>query len=96
MIILIGPSASGKTEIAQILEKKYNLKKVITHTTREKRINEKENVDYYFVSKETFLDMIKQNKLVEYTFYNNAELDICQEVEDFSKTQYLITMYRFV
>ena len=71
MIILIGPSASGKTEIAQILEKNYNLKKVITHTTREKRINEKENVDYYFVSKETFLDMIKQNKLVEYTFYNN-------------------------
>ena len=51
MIILIGPSASGKTEIAQILEKNYNLKKVITHTTREKRINEKENVDYYFVSK---------------------------------------------
>ena len=71
MIILIGPSASGKTEIAQILEKKYNLKKVITHTTREKRINEKENFDYYFVSKDTFLDMIKQNKLVEYTFYNN-------------------------
>ena len=71
MIILIGPSASGKTEIAQILEKKYNLKKVITHTTREKRINEKENVDYYFVSKDTFLDMITQNKLVEYSFYNN-------------------------
>lgn len=39
---------------------------------------------------------IKLNAASEYTFYNNAELDICQEVEDFSKTQYLITMYRFV
>ena len=39
---------------------------------------------------------IKLNAASEYTFYNNAELDIFQEVEDFSKTQYLITMYRFV
>ena len=34
MLIIIGPSASGKTECAKILEKIYNLKKVITHTTR--------------------------------------------------------------
>lgn len=30
---------------------------------------------------------IKLNVAVEYTFYNNSELDICQEVEDISKTQ---------
>lgn len=71
MIILIGPSASGKTEIAQILERKYNLKKVITHTTREKRVNEKDDIDYHFVSKENFLKMINEQKLVEYTIYNN-------------------------
>ena len=54
MLIIIGPSASGKTECAKILEKKYNLKKVITHTTRLPRINEINNIDYHFVNKETF------------------------------------------
>lgn len=33
---------------------------------------------------------IKLNAASEYTFYNNAELDICQKVEDFSKTQSLL------
>lgn len=30
---------------------------------------------------------IKLNATAEYTFYNNSELDICQEVEDISKMQ---------
>ena len=75
MIILIGPSASGKTEIAQILEKKYNLKKVITHTTREKRINEKDNIDYYFVNKETVKIGSKINCCCMYIL-NNATFAI--------------------
>ena len=39
MLILVGPSASGKTEIAKLLDVKYHLTKIVTHTTREKRIN---------------------------------------------------------
>ena len=30
MLILIGASASGKTEVAKILSKKYNITKIIT------------------------------------------------------------------
>ena len=71
MLIIIGPSASGKTECAKILEKKYNLKKVITHTTRLPRINEINNIDYHFVNKETFLEMKKNNEFVETMVYNN-------------------------
>ena len=48
MIILIGASASGKTEI-KILERKD--KKCITTTTRPKRVNEIAGADYYFVTK---------------------------------------------
>ena len=40
MIILYGPSACGKTEVAKLLASSYSIKKVITHTTRSKRINE--------------------------------------------------------
>lgn len=70
MIVLAGASASGKTEAAKMLAKKYNITKVITTTTRSIRDGEVDGVDYFFVSKEKFEQMIKEEKFVEYTFYN--------------------------
>lgn len=71
MILLVGASASGKTEIAKLLSEKYGIKKAITNTTREKREGEKNGVDYYFLSKEEFLNLKENNKLVESTIYNS-------------------------
>jgi guanylate kinase len=71
MIILTGPSASGKTEIAKILGIKYNIKKVITHPTRPMRVNEKPCVDYDFVDETTFVQLQTQHAFVETTLYNN-------------------------
>ena len=71
MLILMGPSASGKTEVAKILERTYSLKKVVTHTTRAMRVHEVNDVDYHFVSKDTFLLMKENNEFVETTTYNN-------------------------
>lgn len=71
MLILMGPSASGKTEVAKILEKKYNLKKVITHTTRTMRVNEINDIDYHFVSKDKFIIMKNNNEFIETTTYND-------------------------
>ena len=34
MLVLVGPSASGKTQIVQELIKNYNMKKLVTYTTR--------------------------------------------------------------
>ena len=39
MIILVGASASGKTEICKALCYKYGFKKFVTTTTREQRSN---------------------------------------------------------
>ncbi|MGI6710586.1 MAG: guanylate kinase [Bacilli bacterium] len=71
MLVLIGPSASGKTEIAKILIEKYNFEKLVTYTTRKKRVNEKCGIDYHFVSKEEFLLMKDKNEFIETTFYND-------------------------
>ncbi len=71
MIILVGPSASGKTEISKYLCKNYNYKKFVTTTTRNKRIGEIDGIDYHFVDKTSFLHLIKEHKLIEYTLYNN-------------------------
>ena len=70
MIVLAGASASGKTEVAKFLAKKYGITKIVTTTTREKRKNEVDGVDYFFVSKERFLEMIKEGRFVEFTSYN--------------------------
>jgi len=70
MIVLSGASASGKTEVAKVLASKYGIVKVITTTTRQIRINEKDGVDYFFVSAEKFRSMINEDKFVEYTAYN--------------------------
>lgn len=70
MIILTGPSASGKTELAKILFQKYNIRKVVTHTTRPIRHNEVDGVDYHFVSEKVFQTLKKQEAFVETTHYN--------------------------
>ncbi len=70
MILLIGPSAVGKTEIAKELKNLYNIQKVITHTTRKKRQNEINDVDYHFVTVEEFIKLKNQNYFVETTIYN--------------------------
>lgn len=70
MLILMGPSASGKTEVAKILDAKYHLKKVITHTTRPMRCAETQDIDYHFVDRDAFLSMKSQEEFVETTEYN--------------------------
>ena len=54
MLILVGPSASGKTQIVQILRAKYGLNKMVTYTSRQMRPGEREGIDYFFLTKEEF------------------------------------------
>ena len=70
MIVLVGASASGKTEIAKALGTLFHIKKVVTHTTRAPRVNETNHIDYHFVSKEEFLQLKEENAFVETTCYN--------------------------
>ena len=66
LIVLSGPSGVGKDAVlARMKESGYPLKFVITVTTRPRRTNEKNNVDYHFVSDETYKEMIEGNKLLE-------------------------------
>ena len=71
MIVLSGASASGKTEVAKVLAKKYGITKVITTTTRSMREGETNGKDYFFISKEEFLEKIKNKEFVEYVTYND-------------------------
>ena len=70
MIVLAGASASGKTEVAKLLAKKYGIVKIITTTTRDMRVGEVDKRDYFFVSKEEFERKVVAGDFVEYTVYN--------------------------
>lgn len=70
MIILTGASASGKTEVAKLLAKKFSIIKATTTTSRGPRINERDGVDYFFVTKERFVELIASSSFVEHTVYN--------------------------
>lgn len=70
MILLLGASASGKTEIAKYLAKHFGIKKAVTTTTRTPRTNERNGVDYFFLTKEEFLNQVSEGHFVEHTLYN--------------------------
>lgn len=71
MIILVGASASGKTEVARALKREYGITKVITHTTRNPRQGEKTGVDYFFVTEPDFESMKRRGMFIETTTYNS-------------------------
>ena len=73
VLVVVGPSGVGKdTVMLKLLEKfPTKFKKGTTHTTRPMRPGEKEGENYYYVSKEQFLKLKDENKLVENNFYNN-------------------------
>lgn len=71
MIVIVGASASGKTEIAKILIKKYGYHKCVTTTTRSQRVGEVNGIDYHFLTKEEFLLRVSQKAFVEVTNYQN-------------------------
>jgi len=70
MILLVGASASGKTEIAKRLASAFSITKAITHTTRPMRKGERQDVDYHFVTVDDFLALKEKGGFVETTFYN--------------------------
>ena len=72
MIVLSSPSGAGKTTLVKMLSKKDNYEISISHTTRQPRLNEENNKDYYFVNKEEFKRLINNQEFLEYAkVFNN-------------------------
>ncbi len=66
LIIISSPSGAGKTTLCKLLLKKMkNVSLSISYTSRNKRLNEVDGKDYFFVSKERFDKLKKQNYFIE-------------------------------
>jgi guanylate kinase len=67
LILFCGPSGSGKTTVVHWLLKDYPYFIFsVSATTRPKRANEREGVDYYFLTEEAFREKIRQGEFLEW------------------------------
>ena len=72
MIILSSPSGAGKTTLVSLLSKLDNFEISVSHTTRKPRAKEIPDKDYYFVEKNEFERLIKNQEFLEYAkVFNN-------------------------
>lgn len=72
LLVLVGKTCSGKTEILKELTKEGYINPIVTYSTRPKRPGEVDGVTYNFVTKEKFHEMIENDEFIEYTSYNVA------------------------
>lgn len=73
LLVISGPSGAGKGTICKhLLSVSPNIKYSVSATTRQPRNGEIDGVNYHFISKQAFEEMIAANELLEYAeVYNN-------------------------
>ncbi|MCE5167936.1 guanylate kinase [Paenibacillus profundus] len=70
LFVLSGPSGVGKGTVCKALLKKMpDLIYSVSATTRQPRIGETDGVNYFFKSREQFMQMIEEDQLLEYAEY---------------------------
>lgn len=88
LIVISGPSGAGKGTICKdLLEKHKNIHLSVSATTRQAREGEVDGVNYYFLSKETFEQKVKENGFIEYAnvhgnFYGTPKLNVEKMLEE--------------
>lgn len=88
LFVISAPSGAGKTTLLRgVMSSLVKLKFSVSHTTRNPREGEVDGVDYHFVSKDTFQQMIATNMFLEHAevhnnFYGTSHASIEQDLED--------------
>ncbi len=73
LVIFSAPSGCGKDTILRELFSRDTENQIVlsrSMTTRQPRNQEKDGVDYYFVTRDYFEDLISRDRLIEYAEYN--------------------------
>jgi len=72
LIIVSAPSGTGKTTVLQeTMQQVERLVFSVSHTTRQPRPGEQDGRDYFFVSKQQFEEMIKNNGFLEWALVHD-------------------------
>lgn len=72
IFVISGPSGAGKSTIIKEIERHdKNIKFSVSATTRGRRRGEKEGINYFFVTKPKFKEMINDHKFIEWAKFQN-------------------------
>jgi len=72
LLVISGPSGAGKTTLIKMLRQKYpQILFSISHTTRPPRPDEKEGENYYYISRDKFMNMIASKEFIEWAEVHN-------------------------
>ena len=88
LLVISSPSGTGKTTICKkLLESDKNIHLSVSVTTRKKRKNEVEGIDYYFRSKKDFINLKSQNSFIENAFvfenyYGTLKSEVLEQLEN--------------
>lgn len=88
LLVISSPSGTGKTTICKkLLEYDKNIHLSVSVTTRKKRKNEVEGIDYYFRSKKDFLNLKFQNSFIENAlvfenYYGTLKSEVLEQLEN--------------
>lgn len=67
LVVLSGPSGAGKDAVLHLMkETACPVECIVTMTTRPRRESEQDRIDYNFVSRENFQEMIKNDEFLEW------------------------------
>ena len=87
LIVISAPSGTGKTTVVKkLLQQSTNLEASVSFTTRKMRENEKEGLDYFFVSEKTFTNMIQNDDFLEHAtvfgnFYGTEKKSVSENLK---------------
>ena len=88
LIVISAPSGTGKTTVVKkLLQQSTNLEASVSFTTRKMRENEKEGLDYFFVSEKTFTNMIQNDDFLEHAtvfgnFYGTEKKSVSESLKE--------------
>ena len=87
LLVISGPSGCGKsTVIGKMMAGRENVEFSVSATTRRPRPGEREGVDYFFVSRERFEEMLRNDELLEHAefvgnCYGTPKSQVCTRLE---------------
>ncbi len=86
-LVVSAPSGAGKTTLCRrLISEDPEISFSVSFTTRPPRPREKEGVDYFFISKETFQKMIKEGAFLEWAevhghYYGTSKAQVLKALE---------------
>ena len=86
MVILSSPSGAGKTTLVKLISRNKNYYISVSHTTRTPRSNEFDGIDYFFINKDQFQQLINKNEFLEYAkvfenYYGTSKKNIINKLD---------------